>query len=217
MLVLLRAVDGKHQGERYGGLDRVCPNRQDPCGGCGATSVVVERPGLAYANPLSHAVLRALELEEYRSAGHRDAELLTRKLGISRVELDQSLDILLASRQVRRSRRGYRLDRVLSVDTGADPRRARALRLVWTRTAVRRLEQGVPATFGYSLFAVSAADLQRLREIQRAYIREMQSVIAQSTPAECVGLYCFQLLDLADKPSENGAAAPVEPPTFRAT
>jgi hypothetical protein len=48
----------------------------------------------------------------------------------------------------------------------------------------------------YNLSAVSRADLQRLEQLQRAYYREMVSIIAESAPAECVVLYAAQLLEL---------------------
>jgi hypothetical protein len=83
------------------------------------------------------------------------------------------------------------------VDTSADPPRARKLKASWARTAVDRLDAGSAGSFGYSLFAVSREELRRLRELQLQYVRAMQTVIAQSTEAECVALYCTQLLDLA--------------------
>jgi hypothetical protein len=66
----------------------------------------------------------------------------------------------------------------------------------WTQVALERIERHAPAHFGYSLFAVSRADLRRLRDLQLEYLREMQSIIARSSPNECVGLLCLQLLDL---------------------
>ncbi len=36
-----------------------------------------------------------------------------------------------------------------------------------------------------------------MREVQLAYVREMQSIIATSGEGDCVALYCAQLLDLA--------------------
>jgi hypothetical protein len=69
----------------------------------------------------------------------------------------------------------------------------------WTRTALERLERSSPGNFGYSLFAVSRPDLQRLRDLHLEYVRAMQELIARSQPSECVGLYCSQLLDLADE------------------
>lgn len=162
-------------------------------------NVLVAREG-AYSQPLSHAVLRALELDAYKRVRTGKLDYLARKLGVSQDELVPALAFLVQTGQVRKTRRGYRVQRVLAVDTGADPARARALKVLWTKHAVDRLERNVPATFGYSLFAISKRDLQRLREIQLAYVREMQSVIAQSARSECVGLYCFQLFDLASKP-----------------
>jgi hypothetical protein len=66
--------------------------------------------------------------------------------------------------------------------------------------AIERLERHAPGHFGYSLFAISRADLRRLRELHGEYLREMQSIIARSQPNECVGLLCLQLLDLSARP-----------------
>jgi hypothetical protein len=85
------------------------------------------------------------------------------------------------------------------VDTSRDPARALTLKLSWTETAISRLKQGVPGTFGYSVFAVSRADLTRLQSLHSQYVRAMQDVIASSSPPECVGLYCAQLLDLGQR------------------
>ena len=83
------------------------------------------------------------------------------------------------------------------IDTGADPGRARALELEWARLALERLSSGAPGHCGYSLFAISREGLQRLREVQLAYVRERQSIIARSGGEDCVALYCAQLIDLA--------------------
>lgn len=74
----------------------------------------------------------------------------------------------------------------------------------WTRTALGRLERGAPGSFGYSLFAVSKDDLRRLRELHLQYVRAMQELIARSEPNECVGLFCAQLLDLAEEDNALG-------------
>jgi hypothetical protein len=145
-------------------------------------------------------VLRALELSDYKKARSGKLALLSRTLGVTPSELEPALSFLAKTGQVKKTRGGYQVQRVLAVDTGADPARARALKVLWTKHAVERLERDVPAVFGYSLFAASRRDLQRLRDVQLAYVREMQSIIAQSADAECVGLYCFQLLDLASRP-----------------
>jgi hypothetical protein len=153
---------------------------------------------LAYEHPLSHAVLRALELDGYRHGGHADPTFLPRVLGIDVASAEQARKLLASNGQIRRHRHGWRPTRVAVVDTGADPVRARGLRLRWAREALRRLEAGAPGHCGYSVFAIGKADLRRLREIQLAYVREMQNVITASKANECVGLYCSQLLDLGE-------------------
>lgn len=164
---------------------------------------------LAYSHPISHAVLRALELEGYvkgKSGGMTDSAYLAERLGASEAAIGEALSLLEKSGQIRRAR-GRWIPRSTVVETGTDPDRARELRLHWIREALRRLDSSGPGRFGYSLFAVSRKDLQRLAEIQTAYIREMQAVIAASEPSECVGLYCTQLLDLADA-HDNAFARP---------
>jgi len=153
----------------------------------------------AYATPWSHAVLRALELQHAAPSGGESA-WLSRKLGISREAVEQALAALHATGQV--ELRGKRLQPAGGgdVDTGRDPQRARELKIRWTETALERLRAGSPGLFGYTVFAISRRDLRRLREIQLQYVRQLQAVIASSQRAQCVGLFCTQLLDLAEGP-----------------
>jgi len=90
----------------------------------------------------------------------------------------------------------WQVDRILSVDTSADPVKARKLKLACSEVALNRLREGHRGSFGYSLFSVSRRDMRRLRDLHLEYIRAMQNVIAESAPGECVGLYCA-LMDLA--------------------
>ncbi len=116
---------------------------------------------------------------------------------MSREQVRQSLELLAASGQARKTRHGWAARGGAVVDTGADLTRARKLELEWARLAIGRLESGAPGHSGYSLFAIAREDLRRLREVQLAYIREMQSIIAASRKSDCVGLYCVQLIDMA--------------------
>jgi hypothetical protein len=101
---------------------------------------------------------------------------------------------------VKKTRDGYKPREVIAVDTGHDPLRSRELKAAWTQTALERMRAGAPGSFGYSVFAVSRADLLKLQSIHLQYVRAMQDVIASSRPSECVGLYCAQLLDLGGRP-----------------
>jgi hypothetical protein len=153
---------------------------------------------VAYESPWSHAVLRALELDGYRRAApSRAVSWLGECLGIERDEVSKGLDALAKSGQIRKTRGKWRVDKVVDVDTSADAMRARSLKVAWTRVALERLASGAPGSFGYSVFAISGRDLQRLQAVQLQYVHAMQTLIAESVPGECVGLYCAQLLDLS--------------------
>jgi DNA-binding MarR family transcriptional regulator len=155
---------------------------------------------LAYEQPWSHAVLRALELGKNAP---RSGRWLAACLGLPLSEVDEALERLVRAGQVERKPRGYRLRQAATIDTSRDPRRARQLRLAWCDAAVKRLASGHPGHFGYSLFAVSRADMRRLRELHTQYLRAMQNLIASSREPECVGLFCSQLVDL--RPGEHNA------------
>jgi uncharacterized protein DUF4423 len=158
----------------------------------------------AYERPWSHAVLRALELR--LASGGDEIGGLCERLGASRDEVTSALELLEATGQVQRRRGRWQLKQVLSVNTSQDTQRALALKLSWTETALGRMRQGQPGNYGYSLFAITKADLRRLRDLHLEYVRAMQAVIAASRPGECVGLYCAQLLDLAQ--TDNALADP---------
>jgi DNA-binding transcriptional ArsR family regulator len=161
---------------------------------------------LAYRSPWSHAVLRALELEAYAKQGYREPDWLAHALGMEPAHVSQALEALASSGQIEKRRGRWVPTNVTSVNTGRDQERARRLKGHWSRVAVERLEQGGPGMSGYTLFAISRADLQRLRELQLEYVRAMQAIVTRSEPNECVGLYCVHLLDL--RAGEGNALAP---------
>jgi transcriptional regulator with XRE-family HTH domain len=165
---------------------------------------------IAYGEPWSHAVLRALEIEEYQRSGWREAGFLAQKLGVSDAVVARALSSLVETGQVQEVHGRFRPSQVLSVNTGRDPQRARQLKATWAKEALRRLQGGGPGLFGYSLFAVGQQDLRRLREIQLEYVRAMEAVVANSSTSECVGLYCVQLMDL-DTSAGNALAEAVVP------
>jgi hypothetical protein len=150
----------------------------------------------AYDEPWSHAVLRALELEDYQQLEAPPPGWIARRLGIS-LELERaSLAVLERSQQIERRGDRYLPAEVQSVDTRADPERARELRAGWAKVGVERLRAGAPGLLSYNLGMVSRADLKRLEQLQRAHYRKLVNIIAESSPAECVVLYAAQLLEL---------------------
>lgn len=149
-----------------------------------------------YDLPWSHAVLRALELEGMPKGTATQRNWIARSLGITPARVAEALELLERTSQVKRTARGYRVLEVMAIDTGQYPERARALKIAWLETALERLKTNTPGRFGYSVFAVSKATLLELHDLHLQYVRAMQLAIARSTPSECVGMYCSQLLDL---------------------
>lgn len=150
----------------------------------------------AYDVPWSHAVLRALELTDYTTLGKHRPGWLARRLGISRKEEERCLTTLAAARQIRLQDGLWTIDQTQIVDTRVDPARARKLKVEWLRVTLARAEAGVPGIFGYNLMSIARADLPRLRELHRAYFRDMQALVADSSPSECVVLFNADLFAL---------------------
>lgn len=158
----------------------------------------------AYEETWSHAVLRALELDQRPN----DAALLgwlEQVLGIERARVERALSVLESTGQIERRGQGYALVPAPALTTGRHPATLGILTRAWTEVALERARARAPGHYGYSLFAVSRKDLRRIRELQLEYLREMQSIIARSTPNECVGLLCLYLLDL-DASEDNALA-----------
>jgi DNA-binding phage protein len=153
----------------------------------------------AYDVPWSHAVLRVLELVDYRKLPRHRPGWIAARLGISRQEEERCLQALATARQIKPGGGRWVLDQTQTIDTRADPARGRRLKAEWLKVALHRLEQGATGAFSYNLMAVSRHDLQRLREMHIAYFRNMQALVADSEPSECVVLFNADLFSL-DQP-----------------
>lgn len=151
---------------------------------------------IAYDVPWSHAVLRALELSDYRALGKHKPGWLAKRLGISRQEEEQCLAALATARQIKLDSGLWTQHQEQTIDTRANPERSRRLKAKWLRVALERLEGGADGNFGYNVMAISRADLLRLREMHLAYFRSMQAIVADSTPSERVVLFNTQLFAL---------------------
>jgi transcriptional regulator with XRE-family HTH domain len=148
----------------------------------------------AYAETWSHAVLRALELND-PPRGDALFAWLEDVLGIDRARIERALDVLERTGQVQRRHDDWVILPARAVTTGSHPATFGILTRAWTEVALERIPRS-PSHSGYSIFAVSRKDLRRIRDLQVEYLREMQNIIAASTPNECVGLFCLHLLDL---------------------
>jgi hypothetical protein len=159
----------------------------------------------AYEMPWSHAVLRVLELEQYRALPSHRAGWIANRLGLSLDEETRCLEMLERTGQIERVGKRYAVAQVLTVDTRQNPAAGRKLKVWWSRVALERIERGEESEglFSYNLFSVSEADYQRLRELHLAYFRQLRSIVARSQPAERVVLANVQLFGLdssSDRP-----------------
>ncbi|HYO93347.1 MAG TPA: DUF4423 domain-containing protein [Polyangiaceae bacterium] len=154
----------------------------------------------AYDVPWSHAVLRALEIADYAELGKHRRGWIAKRLRITRAEEERCLRALSESRQVRLVDGLWRVEQTRTIDTRADPSRARRLRAEWLKVALSRLREGVTGSFGYNVMALSRADLGKLKELHQAYFRSMQALVAASKTSECVVLFNTQLFALDDAP-----------------
>jgi DNA-binding phage protein len=155
----------------------------------------------AYDSPWSHAVLRALELEDYRRLPKHMPGWIAGRVGLTLQQEEQSLKLLRETGQIRSRRGRFEVVESLPVDTRPNPEAARRLREFWAEQAVLRMKAQPVAAFAYNLFSVSNADLERIRSLHRSYFRELRAIVAKSQPAEAVALVTMTLAEL-------GSAAP---------
>jgi transcriptional regulator with XRE-family HTH domain len=151
----------------------------------------------AYEVPWTQAVLRLLELTEYQALRRHGPGWIASRLGISVEEEQRCLRLLMHAGQIRQSQGRYRLRDVLAVDTRSDPQ-AELLRVKtwWTQVALERQTGAEDSVFSYNVFAVSERDLARIRDLYRAYFRQVRSLISESQPSERVALISVQLVEL---------------------
>jgi hypothetical protein len=150
----------------------------------------------AYEVPWSHAVLRALELEQYRDLPAHEPGWIARRIGIEPAMEAECLAMLEQSGQVARAGRHFVVANVRTVDTRQEPEASHRLKLWWAQVGVERLSNKAAGMFSYNLFTVSESDYQRLCELHSNYFRQMRAIIERSEPAERVVLANLQLFGL---------------------
>ncbi len=158
----------------------------------------------AYDAPWTSAVMRVLELEEYKRLPQHIPGWIARRIGISQREEVNCLELLQRSRQIRMVKGRWVVDRTLTVDTRRDPGMGRALRKWWSQVAVERIDGSGEGIFSYNLCSVSQRDYERLQELHRAYFRQVRAIVSQSRPIERVILlnaHLFGLDSHAGRPS----------------
>jgi transcriptional regulator with XRE-family HTH domain len=151
---------------------------------------------LAYDAPWSAAVRIVLDTDAYRRHG-TDA-WLAKALGLPPEALDAAVDALLGAGLA--TREGARLVPVsaFTADAAASEDDKRRLKAHWARVAAERVAAPGPDDMtSLNLVTLSEADLVRVQELQRAYFRELRSLVAASEPEEAAALVLMHVLRLA--------------------
>ena len=154
----------------------------------------------AYDMPWSHAVLRVIELESYRALPRHQPGFIADWLQITREQEESAVTLLLETGQIKRQRGRLVPGASLTVDTRRDEGHARQAKAWWTEVALERMRRGDEGTFSYNLFSVSRSDLERIRELHRAFYRELRRIVADSEPSECIALANVHLLEIGPRP-----------------
>lgn len=149
---------------------------------------------LAHENPLSEAVPRFLELEQYAALPTHVPGWIASRLGVSLAEEERTLADLAAVGVVTWDGARYQLDRARSVDTSRSlPLAQRALRAHWTDQARKRIAESGPGGFAYLVFSTDDATLAAIEELRLRFFRELRALVAASPRLERVAVANVQL------------------------
>lgn len=159
-------------------------------------AVLESRRKVAWEHPWCSAVLRALDLEAYRALpAHKPGWIATR-LGLPGEVERTCLEVLERADAIRWTGTHFTQQAGLTIDTRRAPDAGRLVQAHWARAGLDHLEAGRPGLFGYNVFTVSDADLERLRQMHRAHYRAMRAVISASDAADHVVVANLQLFAL---------------------
>jgi transcriptional regulator with XRE-family HTH domain len=150
----------------------------------------------AYDLPWTQAVLRTLELTDYRALGKHRPGWIAERIGISLEQERECLELLAHTGQIQLRSGCWQLREVTAVDTRPDAEAEHRVKHWWSHLALDRLANPQSGLLSYNVFAVSESDLARIRELHIAYFRQMRGIVAQSTPSERVVLASLSLVAL---------------------
>lgn len=179
-----------------------------------AWQVLEAQRRVAYELPWSHAVLRVLELEQYRELSRHQPGWVAARLGISLAEEERCLAALSESKLIRRRRERWVVDSTLAVDTRRNPDAGRLLKSHWASVGNSRLPLLEPSgedLFSYNLFTISEREWESFRQLHIAYYQELRRLVDASKRPERVVLVNLQLLRL----DAEGSAGPGPPAAER--
>ena len=151
---------------------------------------------IAFDAPWTEAVLRVLEIEDYRALASHDDDFAAQRLGIPVEVVRDALERLKEAFVIRSENARWCQDRPLTVDTRGARDDMSVLLQHWNAVAGGRIVERRPRDFfAYNVMSSSRADYERIRDLLRRTFREIQSIVAASQPTERVALLNLQLLE----------------------
>jgi transcriptional regulator with XRE-family HTH domain len=152
---------------------------------------------LARDNPLSEAVPRFLELEQYAVLPRHRPGWIAEQLGITRADEERTLRDLQTAGVIRWDGRRWLLDRERSVDTTLmGPAAAAHLRAHWSDQARARIAAGGEGLFSYLVFTTDEPTLEAIQELRLRFFRELRALVAASPRnrrVAVVNVHCFAI------------------------
>lgn len=149
----------------------------------------------AYELPWTQAVLRALELDDYRALPEHREGWIAERLGLPVDEELRCIEFLASTGQIQRGTHWVE-GAVRAVDTRRHPHIGRRVKQHWSRVAQQRIDASAPGQFSYNVFTVSRQDYERIRTMHLAYFHALRAVVADSTDDEVVCVANVQLFPL---------------------
>lgn len=149
---------------------------------------------LVREQPWAPAVQLALELAAYKALPAHEEGWLAARLGIDPATEAACLSLLAEAGQIAFD--GERWSPVATPAVYVRHEEGRDLRGFWAGVAAERIDAASDRIVQWNLFTVSAADLERLKGLQRAYYRSLREIVAESTPEEHLVLAHLQMLRL---------------------
>ncbi len=162
----------------------------------GAHRVARTAARLAYDHPWAAAVRMLVNTEAYR-ADPTDA-FLAEALGLPHEALREAVEALQAAGLVRRHRGSLQPVSSFTAEATASPEDRRRLKAHWAKVATDRLHHPrADDLVSLNLITLSRADLKRVHDLQRAYFRELRSLVAASAPEEVAALVMMHTVSLS--------------------
>lgn len=153
---------------------------------------------LAYDNPLSEAVPRFLELEQYEALPAHRPGWIAAQLGIDPADEERTLADLATAGVIHFDGKRWQLEPGRSVDTSRDPRGASRLVGHWTRLASERIAAGADGKFSYLVFGTDDETLAAIHELRLRYVRELRTLVRKAPAATRVMVANMHIFPIDD-------------------